>query len=84
MGLNHRPTVYETVALPLSYAGPGSLTSQGEKGKTLMGSPEKIEGLLDNRSHFIPFLRRRRQLSSFAFPEKAFPELVVDKNSPIS
>ncbi len=22
MGLNHRPTVYETVALPLSYAGP--------------------------------------------------------------
>ena len=31
MGLNHRPTVYETVALPLSYAGSRQDTEKSEK-----------------------------------------------------
>ena len=31
MGLNHRPTVYETVALPLSYAGSRQDTENSEK-----------------------------------------------------
>ena len=41
MGLNHRPTVYETVALPLSYAGSRQDTEQSEnrnRSATLGGS----------------------------------------------
>ncbi len=41
MGLNHRPTVYETVALPLSYAGSRQDTEKSEnrnRSATLTGS----------------------------------------------
>jgi hypothetical protein len=56
VGLNHRPAVYETAALPLSYAG---LKSQ----KIMEAENPLMPGSAEPRGTFIPFVVGKRQPS---------------------
>ena len=67
MGLNHRPTVYETVALPLSYAGSRQNMNKSENRNRSRTLPGRIpDGVVYTFRHLVSSTKvaRKRKVSN--------------------
>ena len=61
MGLNHRPTVYETVALPLSYAGSRQDTEKSEKlNRSASFTGSRADGVVYTFRHLVSSTKETR------------------------
>ena len=86
MGLNHRPTVYETVALPLSYAGSRQNMEKSENRNPSATLPGRIaDGVVYTFRHLVSSTKvaRKRKVNNPSFSRLA-PAPSIDMGGEIS